>query len=143
MVTVQHTVEEIMFEYAGRRLSADCEFGVEYDIHSAEKPTYDYPGCPACAEQLGAQILQITIYDEKGNVMPVTNSEMFNWIHKHVTNEVEKWIVNNDEQLVEWAFDEASQKDEAARDAAAEARFNAYREDRRYVLTKIKKRYRC
>lgn len=124
-VEVGVTAEELLFEYNGRKLSADAELQVSFDVSASEPRTWDYPGCPAMAEYVDYEVESMNIYDEDGNSIDLDAAEPL------VICEIETWLTKNEEYLSEQALEEADNAVEAARDAYAECKMEEMRE-RRY-----------
>lgn len=106
--TITVTAEELFCEDDGH-LSADADLSVTLDMQPAELPTRTYPGCPATVEVTGWSVDHYTIYDTDGHA--VTEGPQ-NRTPKWLLGEIDRWVSENDEQLIEQACEEESAKAE-------------------------------
>ena len=103
--TIKVTAEEL---YHGD-MSADADLSVTFDMQPPERATRDYPGHPATVEVVAWSVDNYSLYDADGN--PIVEGPQAT-TPKWLLCELDSWVENNDQYLVEEACEEEAAKAE-------------------------------
>lgn len=120
----------ISFTYHDDERSVDYELLVSYTAYAAERQTWDYPGAPAFAEYNWQLVEAVDwSYDRERGIVLSFHAEEWDadgLVQKWLQKQLECDAVNR--AIVEQCLADAGEREESARDAAAEERFELRRQ---------------
>jgi len=106
---MQHTIFATAEELFHGDISAEADLAVTFDMQPAEPQTRNYPGCPSTVEQVGWSVERYCLYDDNGD--PIEEGPQAT-TPKWLLREIDGWISDNEELLIDQACEEGAEREE-------------------------------